>query len=146
MKAPRAGSYDTIGIGLIEGKTGFVTYNGLIVHPFFECESSEHFNPIVYMDSSDCKVQIQLRSWLFCPGNGSYLAKFLSPHTSLTTNLCHIFNILDHQIKKLQQKTDSYSMELCTRYQEVLTYLNFRDRIQKLQRKSSIKGLFTSRY
>lgn len=143
MKAPRAGSYDTIGIGLIEDRTGFVTYNGLIVHPFFECEASESFIPVIYMDSSDCEIQIQLKSWLFSPGKGSYLAKLINPHTSLTTNLDHIFNILDNQIKKLQN-TDSYSMELFTRYQEVLAYLNFGDRIQKLQRKISIKGLFTA--
>lgn len=64
-KAPRFGSYDTIGIGILRNSKAFITYNGLLCSNLVECEANQELKIEVSLYGDGCEVEIKLRGFLF---------------------------------------------------------------------------------
>ena len=64
-KAPRFGSYDTVGIGLLRNSKIFFTYNGLLSSFIFDCDANQELKILVEMHGDGCEVEVKLRSFLF---------------------------------------------------------------------------------
>lgn len=104
LSGPRAGSYDTVGIGITPKHRAFLTYNGLIVFPTFHCEFPQHFRPRVIMNGSDCEVQIELRSWML----GRELhTHFKGKTQKKSRDVDLLFDILGKEMEKRRKTTRS---------------------------------------
>lgn len=132
-KAPRFGSYDTVGMGLLRNSKVFVTYNGLLCSDFYDaCDENNTYKEIkvfVALYGEGCEIEVKLREF-----------SFLSMKTGLASteakkSLEKIFKILINCLKK---GNDERIGEMRKRFKEALLQINREDLAKKLER----KGIF----
>ena len=124
-KAPRFGSYDTVGIGLLRNSKIFFTYNGLLSSFIFDCDANQELKILVEMHGDGCEVEVKLRSFLF------QAAKFGTDSffTKSKELIEELFKTVANALKKAK---DQRSLDMKIKYRDLLRTIQREDLVKKL--------------
>ena len=128
-KAPRFGSFDTIGIGILRNSKVFVTYNGLLYNYFYGCDPHQEIKIFIGLYGEGCEVEIFLKNFLFLSAKET-----IEFSTNSETNKIFqkIFKTLTNF---LENKKDSKALEIINKLKDLLKDMKKEDLIKKLRLK-----------
>ena len=112
MQGPRAGSFDTIGLGIAYNHLGFLTYNGILVYPFIPQVFTNQFRPGIRFYGSDCQAKIKLGDWMF--RHKPDIRVLDSPNSR-----SNVLVLLDKAVNKLKNRQEA----CCSMYKELVREL-----------------------
>jgi hypothetical protein len=125
LKAPRFGSYDIIGIGLLRNAKVFFTYNGLLSSSMIDCDANQEIKIYVSLGGDGCEVEIKLRSFFF------QSAKFgIESFSSKSKEL--VEDILKKLTKDLKKGKESKIGESKIKFRALLKSIEREDLLKKL--------------
>ena len=137
-KAKKFGSYDTVGIGITSNSKAYVTYNGLVNWPMFDCGLAEAMRPVVIANSHDFNIEIKLRGFLFAPTDD--LSNNQDFANKEVLNICErLLELLSKYIKKSFRRNpnDIKTKDLMDKFIEILTAVKKFTLIEKTEVKKS---------
>ena len=124
-KGPRIGSYDTIGLGILNTQQGFFTYNGLLCSHFVQVEASQEIKIQVEVNGHGWEIEVKMRNFLF----QSFKAEFDALKSKPKELFEDVFQIL---IKACKRGQDSKSVE---------TRMNLRNLLRNIGKEKLAKKL-----
>jgi hypothetical protein len=128
-KAPRFGSFDTIGIGVLRNSKVFITYNGLLSSFLYDCNCIDSVKIFVGLYGDDCEVEIKLKNFLFQGAKPGF--EIFNSETKKKFD--EILNILINSLRKANQPKD---IEMKNRLKDLLEKNKRNDLLKKLLKKS----------